>query len=131
MYHIVPDNGESIAEAIWNGTAIAITDGSFQAQMGTSAFILEGENLRNHLVSVNQAPGQLRIKLARCYSVVSTVRAICEEYGITQGLIKVVYDNIEALHRTVDQEYFISSPNHSHFDLTTVIQSQVKAMPTT
>ncbi len=57
--HIVHDNGDGIADAIWRGTAIAVIVRSFQSQMVTSAFIVEGENARNRLVAFNQATGNL------------------------------------------------------------------------
>ncbi len=46
-HHIVSDAGQTIANAIGNGTAIAVTDGFFQAMLGTLTFVIEGVNSRN------------------------------------------------------------------------------------
>ncbi len=100
MHNLVLDNRESLVVAIQNGIAIAVMDGPFKAQMGTSAFILEGENSLKWLVAVNQALGQpeyqslLQSELEGCYGVVSTVLAICKEPGIAHGSIKIACDNI-------------------------------------
>ncbi len=55
--HILSDNSEAIANSIHYGKAIAVTDGSFKAKMGTAAFILEEKNSQHCLVAANQAPG--------------------------------------------------------------------------
>jgi hypothetical protein len=38
------DNGATIAEAIRNGEATAISDGSFDFPYGTSSMVIEGSN---------------------------------------------------------------------------------------
>ncbi len=113
--------------AIIQGIAIAVMDGSSKAQLGTVAFLSEGDNSHNRLVAVNQAPrypddqSLLQGELVWCYGVVSVIQALCKERGITQGSIKLRCKNIEALQLTVNLDYFIT-PNHKNFDLTTAIR---------
>ncbi len=54
---LLSDNGETIANALCQGTAIAIMDGSFKAKLGTVSFLVKGVTSINQLVAVNQAPG--------------------------------------------------------------------------
>ncbi len=88
-HHILSDNGEMIAEAICRGTVIVVTDGSFKADFGTAAYVMEGEDAMIHLTAVNEALGNLTNQIALCsdlsgcYGVVSMVRTICEEHHIT------------------------------------------------
>jgi hypothetical protein len=52
------ENGILIANAIQARMAIAMNNGSQKAQMGTSAFVIEGENSdEGRIVGVNIAPG--------------------------------------------------------------------------
>jgi hypothetical protein len=52
------DNGFAIATALLQGTAIAVSDGSFKDNQGTSAFIIEGKSEVGRLVGVNIIPGE-------------------------------------------------------------------------
>jgi hypothetical protein len=54
---LVEDNGLAIARALIAGTAIAVSDGSFKDNQGTSAFIIEGASKHGRLVGVNVIPG--------------------------------------------------------------------------
>ncbi len=53
------------------------------------------------------------------------VQEICNHYNIQVGVIKLACDNIKALSKRVDLNYFVS-PQHSHFDL---IQALIRKIP--
>ncbi len=46
-HHVFYDNSKMIADAIGQGTAIAVMDGSYKAKLGTVAYLIKGEYLRN------------------------------------------------------------------------------------
>jgi uncharacterized membrane protein YjjB (DUF3815 family) len=56
----IMDNGQSIAAAIQQGTAVAVSDGSLKLNLGTSAFIICGPNDTHSIVGVNVVHGCVR-----------------------------------------------------------------------
>jgi hypothetical protein len=52
------DNGTEIADALQEGTAAAVSDGSYEDAQGTSAFVIEGSSSVGRLVGVNVTPGE-------------------------------------------------------------------------
>jgi hypothetical protein len=94
---IVTDDGVAMAQAIRNGTAIAVSDGSYKDGRGTSAFILEtSDNFdeRGRIVGVNCIPGETedytsyRSEIGGVSGVVETVGITCARHSITSGAIK-------------------------------------------
>lgn len=51
------DNGEHIAQAIVHHTAIALSDGSFKNQRGSSAWVVKGESEIGCIKRWNMVPG--------------------------------------------------------------------------
>ncbi len=93
---------------------ISVSDGSFENQFGTTAFIIKSDDPQKDMFGVNIAPrhpkdqSSLRRKLLECFGAVATVQAICKQYGICEGVIVLACDNIEALHWSVDMNFFVS-----------------------
>jgi hypothetical protein len=46
-----------MASVIQDGTAIAVSNGSFKTEFGTSALVFEGGDSTNQIVAVNVVPG--------------------------------------------------------------------------
>lgn len=81
----VTDNGKAIAQAIRDGTAIAVSDGSYKNERGTAAFILEiSDNFEEtgRIVGVNSIPGEpedhtsYRSELGGVSGVIDTVNIV-------------------------------------------------------
>ena len=51
------DGGATMADAIWNGRAIAVSDSSYKDHFGTAAYVLEGDTGDHHIVAVMVVPG--------------------------------------------------------------------------
>ncbi len=51
------DDGNTIAEAIRNRVAIAVSDGSFKDTYGTAAWVLEGDNTAGRIIGRVISPG--------------------------------------------------------------------------
>lgn len=97
------DNGEIVVQAIINGTALAISDGSFHKDYGTVAWVLEGDSSLGRLGGTAIAPGgaydqsAYRSELTGVYAIIMTVKLLVEQHGITSGSIQVACDGLSAL----------------------------------
>jgi hypothetical protein len=100
------DEGKGIAQAIKNGTAIAVSDGSYKDGKGTAAFILEisdNFNEKDRMVGVNSIPGETedqssyRSKIGGVSGIVETVGILCSLHTIQAGAIEVGLDGEQAM----------------------------------
>ncbi len=129
-----PDQAQVIAEALRAGTAIAVSDGSFQKAHGTASWVLEGEDQHNHIQGDNVVPGDdedhsaYRSELSGLYGIVITVHAICQYHHIDQGSITVGCDGESALLKCFSTQQQIS-PRTDHFDLIVAIRQLMEATP--
>jgi hypothetical protein len=88
------NNGIRVAQAIQDGTAIAISNGSFKEGFGTSALVIEASDSTDNIITVNVVPGNLadqgsyRSELASIFGQITLVNALCNVHGITQGSIE-------------------------------------------
>ncbi len=107
-HHVLHDNSETLVNAIWQGKANMVMDGSYKDGISTAAFIVKGDNSFNWLITGNQAlrypvdQSSLRSEFAGCYGIVRTIQAICKEHCTMHGLVELGCDNIETLHWKVD-----------------------------
>ncbi len=89
----IEDNGAAIAQALIQGTAIAVSDGSFKNQQGTSAFVIDGKSAVGRLVGVNVIPGDAdsqsphRSELGGVAGILEALHGTCEAHGVTEGRI--------------------------------------------
>jgi hypothetical protein len=85
-----------VAPAIRDGTAIAISDGSFKDGFGTSALVIEASDSTDNIIAVNVVPGNLadqgsyRSELAGIFGQITLVNTLCNVHGITQGPLSAV-----------------------------------------
>jgi hypothetical protein len=102
-YFAVEDKGVMIADAISQGTAIAVSNGSYKDEFGTLALVLEGKDSNNCILTVNVVPGDLDdqssfwSELAGIFGIVTMATALCEVYSISEGSICVGCDREIAL----------------------------------
>ena len=78
------DGGATVAEAIWNGQAIAVSDGSYKDHFGTAAYVLEGDTDDHHIVAVMVVPGDHHSQSPFCselvglYGIIHMVDVLCK-----------------------------------------------------
>jgi hypothetical protein len=61
LQHIkAPDGGQSIANDIKHRRAIAVSDGSLKASIGTAAFILTGQSIAQAVIGAHVVPGKVK-----------------------------------------------------------------------
>jgi exonuclease III len=129
----VTDNGEAIAAAIKEGTAIAACDAGLKFGLGTAAYVLEGRNKEGRVRGVNKVPGPIkegdshRCEMSGIYAVIVLVKEICALHQIGQGSIRVYCDNETAL-EIFDVEY-LPNPKYKNFDLASACWSLKNSVP--
>ena len=112
----VTDEGQDLAHGITDGTATAISDGSFKKGYGTSCSILRGSTITTRIISINTVPGPTdsqsayRSELAGISGSLLIIQAICNMHHIQNGCITIGLDGQSAM-KSVSQN---NNPNHSN-----------------
>ena len=129
-----PSDVTLIIEAINNGTATGVCDGSYKEHFGTAAFCLcATTHTRSRIIGCNVTPGHpddltpYRSELGGIYGIVSVVHDLVKKYGITSGSITVACDCLSAL-KTIF-EHSSDSPSQPDFDLVHDIRTFVQSSP--
>eukprot|EP00957_Ditylum_brightwellii_P065056 4934651-Ditylum_brightwellii.AAC.2 len=104
------NEGKYVAQAIRDGTAIAVSDGSAKDQHSAAAFALEGAKYgKNRVFGTCLTPGSdeeqeaYSRELSGLYAIVAAVTMIFDHYNIQDGAITVACDGIEALKKAMDE----------------------------
>ena len=127
------NNGNTIARAIQQNNAIAVSDGSYKDGFGTAACVIEGETKRGRIRGTNVVPGPIkdgdshRCELAGLYAIILFVNAICQTHNIHQGSITVACDNMQALQ--IFHPDFLPDPSAQNFDMVHAVWTQMKTNP--
>lgn len=134
---IPKDNCEAIAEAIRNGTACLITDGSYfpEKEAGSSAFILTpGKTKRRKLIGMNWVPGTkeeqdpYRSELAGINGGLSMIAIILTAFDIIEGKIEIALDGLSALRRSKDSINNLKIMQSS-YDILQDTRNRIKKLP--
>jgi hypothetical protein len=94
-YLTLSDDGTTIAKAITQGEAIAISDGSFQDQFGTASWVIEGNCDRGRITGDVTIPGyytdhsSYRSELTGIYAIMVCVKHLCKFFQIKSGAIEL------------------------------------------
>ena len=131
----IKDNGRSLAAAILQGKARAVSDGSFKNAMGTSSSILfhSRANDPNRIISVNAVPGNAneqsayRSELAGVSGSLAITAAVCRIHDIQEGSITLGLDGQQALLAAAGD--WPLNPERPDFDLITDIRTKLKKLP--
>jgi hypothetical protein len=103
------DDGRTIAQVIRDGTAIAVSDGSFKDCFGTASWVVEGSSPSHRIRGDNIVRGDTEDQGSYCselsglYGITVVLHTLCEFYKIDQGTIEVGCDGITALERGFDE----------------------------
>jgi hypothetical protein len=134
-----PGDGIAMAQAIRNGTAIAVSDGSYKDGRGTSAFILEVSanfDPTGRIVGVNSMPGEkedpqtsYRSELGGVSGVVETVGIRCDRHSITSGSIEVELDGDQAMENIFGT--WPLHPKQADYDLLKDLRKKIRNSPLT
>ncbi len=126
------DDGEAFAQAILNGTAIIVSDGSLKLQLGTAAFILEGtENV--YIEGVHAVPGPIqdgdshRCEVSGLFGAVILANLIAQLHNITTGKVTIACDNQAAIN--IFDPNYLPKPKSRNFDLVNALHHALQSSP--
>jgi hypothetical protein len=120
-----PENGRSIAQAIIQGTAIAVCDGSYKDQFGTAGFVIQHKSHHSshesRVLGANVTPGHptemdpYRAELGGIFAIVVIAEAIATLHDIQTGTIEIACDCQSGITSVFEHEY--DTPKQPHHDL--------------
>ena len=123
-----------MAEAIENGTCVAVSDGSFKEEFGTAAWSIQGPTEVHLLTGSCIVPGHAkdqsayRSELAGLYAIIIMIESVCEVFEIKKGVVEIGCDGISALKQgIVDSD--VTNPHQPQFDLIAAIRSALRRVP--
>jgi hypothetical protein len=129
------DNGLQIARALIQGTAIAVSDGSFKDGQGTSAFVIEGNSKVGRLVGVNVIPGDsssqspYRSELGGVAGILECLHCICAAHDVTEGKVEIGLDGEQAMKEAFGD--WPLDPSRPDYDMLQHIRGMITASPLT
>ena len=105
----IQDNGDTIADALRNGTAIGVSDGSYKLNFGTASWVLEGPTSHGRITGVSIIPGHAddqspyRSESGGLYGIAVMVALICKVHAIDHGQAIIACDGESALYQCTGQ----------------------------
>ena len=126
---------ESIDEIIRdlvNGTAVAVSDGSYKDKAGTACWIIENASGTQRIMGLVNVPGYgsdhsaYRSEIAGIYGIVLVIEMIQQVWGLQTGGVLIGCDGKSALKQAVDVDDSITTCQHQHFDLLSGIQGYIR-----
>ena len=136
-YRLPRDNCSAIANAIREGKACLISDGSYfpEKESGSSAFILTaGKTKKNRLTGMNWVVGTkqdqnpYRSEIAGIDGALSMVAIIVQFFNIDQGGIEIALDGQSTLNRAKDSIDDLKI-GQSCYDILQDIRNRLKLLP--
>jgi hypothetical protein len=117
-----PENGSTVAQAITQGNAIAVCDGSYKDHFGNAAFVLQNENNKtSRILGAHVTPGRpddinpYRSKLGGILAIVIVTEAIATFHDIKEGTIDIGCDCQSGLIAVFEHIY--DTPKQPHHDM--------------
>jgi hypothetical protein len=103
----------TLVESIQQGTAVAVTDGSFKDTMGTAAYVVQDRLIdpTSRIVLVIQTPGRskdhtpYRAEIRGVLGIVLTLDKICADHDIEEGKVTLGCDYESALTTIFEHDY--------------------------
>jgi len=110
-------NGASIAQAIVEGSAIAVSDGSYKDGYGTASWTIQdesGQSVDGNLVcpGLTLDMSSFRSELAGLYSIALITLHICKFFHIQEGAITVGCNGRSALTQIFQSNIDVDAPCH-------------------
>ena len=129
----------ALITGIQQGTAIAVTDGSFKNQLGTAGFTIQpnltDDTAQDSFIMVNQTPGDpmdmdaYRAELGGIFGIIDLANHLCTSFSLTSGHITVGCDCSSALTNITSK--YPPGPQRPHHDLLSGIRYLLKISPLT
>jgi hypothetical protein len=130
--YALPTNLAPFIASIKDGSARAVSDGSFKDRFGTAAFTIIAER-DTSIIGLNIVPGHpsdqgaYRSELAGLFGNILVVNALCQWAGISGGAIKIGCDGLSALNKAFDT--WPLEPADPHFDMLSSLRAMIAKSP--
>ena len=125
-------DGKIIAEAIEKGTALAVSDGSFKHERGTSAAIIENKGEESsRIIITNRVPGikgdhnPYRAEACGVLGILTSIESICKQFNIKSGRLRLGLDG-ESVILAIKRK--ILSTSQDSFDILQVIKKKLNTI---
>jgi hypothetical protein len=126
-----------MAEHIRNGTATAVSDGSYSPGHSTSGFILTRRNRRgprfHDIRGSNIVPGipeeqdSYRAELGGAMGALTALELVCSVYNITQGSAECGFDGLAAMEKvSADKD---PSVEDKAYDIIMAVRNKAESLP--
>jgi hypothetical protein len=128
------DNGELIANAITQHTAIALSDGSYKDSRGASAWVLEADSSVGRIKGWTMVPGTTedhsayRSELTGLLAILVFIEELCTFHNISSGGITIGCDGLSALHQA-EGDADIVPLSTTDYDILCVIRLRLLRVP--
>jgi hypothetical protein len=127
---------DDVIQAIQQGTARAVSDGSYVESegIGAAGWIVEGTREGNQIRGQQETPGSAasqcshRSEMWGMVGIILTVNAICKEYNITRGAVTAKCDG-EGTINCVKYFHPITKNSRKHFDLILALKTAIEVSP--
>ncbi len=112
-----------LEEAIKQGTAVAVSDGSYQSDHGAAAWVIESCTSAHRIRGAGQTPGYIQDQGAYCselfglWGILYTLKRFTDEHQIKNGQVRIACDGLSALHKaqvTCYSNTMTPPPTHSN-----------------
>jgi hypothetical protein len=127
---------EDVIQSIRNGTAKAVSDGSYlqRENIGTAGWIIEGENVGNQIRGRHETPGSAgsqcshRSEMWGVLGLIMSVNSLCQLHGIQHGSILAKCDG-EGTINILNNRHAIIKNNRKHYDMIQALTSAIERSP--
>jgi len=122
-----------VVEAITNGYAVAVSNGSFQEQVGLAACTIESQTHHHRIRGQGRTPGTsnnqgaYRSELFGIWGILTTLQQIIKKHQIQKGGVLLACDRLTALKQA--QVKYPVDPHAAHYDLIGAIRTICKELP--
>jgi hypothetical protein len=116
-----------LAHYIRNGSAIAVSNGSYKDNFGMAACIMQSHDGFERIIGKTIAPGgaschsPYRSELTGIYTVLMFASKLCSYYDVMQGSIEIPCDGLSALNRSFSY-VAVLSPDEPSYALLSAIR---------
>ena len=125
-----------IIESIKTGEIMAVSDGSFNHEIGTASWIIESKDRRASIAGDAISPGDntiqsaYRSEILGLLAILDILRIITTENKVDKGSCIIACDGISALRKVFEKGNNIH-PSHKHADLLSATKKILKLLPIT
>jgi len=131
--YFIDGQAEVLVAAIQQGSAVAVSDGSFQFEHGAAAWTIESSTSAHRIRGAGQMPGgsrdqsAYRSELFGLWGILYSLKRFLDEHQVQAGHVKIACDGLTALRKAKAQQ--ITEPCEKHYDIISAIRNLCQLLP--